>query len=106
MRLDLDLHGDVLVSFTNAGSDGAYPWLESVGALRIAARAGTPSGIASGESASLDVSLDNSGKQAATLIDYPLRRRAAVYDDAGVLYFDGTVAAMVVGRSLKLTIEA
>jgi hypothetical protein len=105
MRLDLDL-GTAVLSFTGPRSDGPYPLLERVGALRMAARAGTPSGITSGEAPSIEVSLDNAGKRAAAIVDYPLRRRATIYDDAGAVYFEGTVAAMTVGRSLVLTVEA
>jgi hypothetical protein len=105
MRLDLDL-GSAVLSFTSPSSTGPYPWLERVGALRMAARAGTPSGMTAGETPSVQVTLDNAGKQAARIVDYPLRREAILYDDDGEEYFRGTVAAMTVGRSLVLTIEA
>lgn len=105
MRLVLDL-GTAQIEFTSHGSSGAYPWLLWVGALRIAARAGTPKGLTVGETPNLEVALSNVGKRAARIVDVPLRRRATLYDDDGALYFDGTVAQVRVGTELVLTIEA
>lgn len=103
MRLVVALDaGDV--AFDAPGSSGPWPWLLGVGTLRIAARAGNASGFGVGETSSLTATLDNAGKQAADVVGVPLRRVATVYDDAGDVFFAGTVESVRVGRVLALTI--
>jgi len=106
MRLDIVLAGGVL-SFGGAVDPvAAYPWLEEVGALRMAAVAGQPAGSNSGESPSLEVVLRNDKQRAAGILGEAMRARATVYDDAGGVFFDGTVSAVALGRTLVLTVEA
>ena len=102
MRVEIVLGGATL-SFARAGSADAFPWLTSVGTVRMAARAG---GYGVTESSSLEVAIDNAGRQAARILDAPLRRLARVYDDDGRLFFRGTVQKAEVGRELRLTIES
>ncbi len=105
MRLVLDLDG-VELGFDRQGSTGPYPWLVSVGVLRLSARAGTVSGLGRNQTPDLTVVLDNQAKQAVSLVGYPLRRRAWVLDSEGELFFAGTVARVGAGRNLRLTLEA
>lgn len=105
MRLLLDLDG-AQVTFDRQQSTGAYPWLVEVGVLRQSARAGTLSGLGRNQTPDLSIVLDNRGKQAVSLIGYPLRRRAQAFDKAGALFFSGTVARVAVGRNMTLTLEA
>lgn len=103
MRLVLALDSGS-VEFTGPRSSGPFPWLLSVGTLRLTARAGTASGLGVGETSSLAVAIDNAGKQAAEVVGVPLRRVATVYDDADDVLFAGSVESVKVGRSLVLTI--
>jgi hypothetical protein len=105
MRLTIDLESAVL-EFTDPRTDAAYPWLDAVGEVRIAARAGSPSGFGVGEAPNGSVTLNNARKQAERLLSAPLRRRATIYDNAGKLYFEGTITEAIAGRSLVLKIEA
>lgn len=105
MRVAVDL-GSAVVEFSGPQSAGAYPWLLTVGALRIAARAGTPTGLTAGETPSVQVSLANDGKQASRILDVPLRRPVTIYEDNGDEYFAGIVAAVAIGRAYVLTVEA
>jgi hypothetical protein len=102
MQLTIDL-GSALVTFDATGSTGAFPWLTSVGGLRMVARAGR---AGASETAVIACTLDNAGQQAARILDVPLRRRASIYDDEGALFFRGTVQRMRVGRTVELTIES
>lgn len=104
MRLVLSLEPSE-VEFGTINSGGAYPYLLTVGTLRLAARAGQPFGLASTESTSLTVTLDNRGRRAAAIIGRPLRVAAAVYDGAE-LFFAGVISALEYGRVLTLEIEA
>lgn len=93
MRLVLALDPSAL-EFTEPGSGGAYPLLVDVGTMREGVRVGNSIGIAANESSSVEVTLDNRGKRAATIIDWPLRASAEIYDDNDELYFAGTVAVI------------
>jgi len=103
MRFVLTIPPSAL-EFTQPIDGGPYPLLATVGTLRQAVRAGTPSGIAATESTSLSVTLDNTGNRAAALIGQPLRMGAEVFD-GDQSYFSGNVAAITYGRTLELTIE-
>jgi hypothetical protein len=107
MRLVLELTPHPIEFGQKGDPNAEYPLLVSVGTLRIAARSGEgESSISSGELPSLEVTLDNSGRLAASIIGAPLRARADVYDDDGNLFFAGTVASVSAGRVLRLTLEA
>lgn len=105
MRLTLQL-GATSLEFVEPRMAGAYPWLVSVGTLHLAARAAHLSGLGTTEAASLQVELDNSGRQAATLLGRPLRARADVYDDAGDAFFSGLIASVAYGPTLTLSVES
>lgn len=105
MRLDLTIAG-VVLQFTQPTAGGEYPWLAKVGTLTLAARAGHLEGVGVGEAANVSIELDNSGKQAATLLGFPMRARADLYDDDDELLLTGLVASANYGRVLVLGIEA
>lgn len=105
MRLVVDTSSGSL-EFEGRRSSAAFPWIVSVGALRVAARAGDAGGFGEQESSSLEVVLDNAAKQAATELGDALRLHATVYDDDGAEYFAGTIESVEVGRLLTLTIAA
>jgi hypothetical protein len=94
------------VTFTEPTSGGAYPLLLEVGTMRLGVRAGADSGLQVGETTNLAVTLDNSGRRAATIVGRPLRSAAEVYDDAGALFFAGLVSLVSYGRTVVLEIEA
>lgn len=103
MRLEVQL-GAALLPFGAAGGTEAYPWITSVGALRVVARAGD--GWA-GETAQLALELDNTGGQASRLLRRSHRSLANVYRDDGSLYFRGTVQRVDPGRAaFILTLES
>lgn len=102
MRLDLAL-ASATITVASAGTVAAFPWLTDVGGVRMAARAG---GRGATESSTLTVALDNAGGQASRVVGVPLRRLATVYDEAGAVFFRGTVQRVTVGRTLALTLEA
>lgn len=102
MRLELALPPSVL-TFTYARDGGPLPWLLKVGTLRLQARVGQSG---SAETASMEVTIDNSGRQAADVIDHPLRARATVYDDDDSIFFDGVVSFVEYLRIITLTIQA
>lgn len=94
------------VPFTEQGTDTDNPLLISIQTVRIAARAGTVSGLGSTESPSAKVSLDNNGGITAEIVGYPLRVRAELYDHED-LFMVGTVSDFQFGVStLDLTISA
>lgn len=94
------------IEFTEPLSGGEYPWLTKVGTLMLAARAGHLDGIGVGEGANIEVELDNAGRQATTLLGYPLRAPADVYDDDDELLLSGLVARFTPARAVSMTIEA
>lgn len=98
--------GGVDLTFTEPQASGAYPWLVKVGPLLLAARAGHLSGVGIGESANMTVELDNTSRQAATLLGFCPRAPAVVYDDAGDEFFSGLVQRLDFGALLALTLEA
>lgn len=87
-------------------ADGEYPWLVKVGTLLLAARAGHLEGVGVGESANMTFELDNIDRQAAALLGRPVRAPAAIYDDAGDVFFSGLVQSISYGAVLTGTIEA
>jgi len=89
-----------------ADAPDAYPWLTDVGDLVLQARTGTVRGAFSDQSANVTVTLDNSGRQASTLIGQPLRVRAEIEDDDGHLYFAGMVQTIDYGTVVALDIGA
>jgi|SRR6185369_6955300 len=105
MRLDLTLGGSV-VSFTPLNDDGPYPFLHTVGAIRVAARAGSSSSFGSNESPSASVKLQNHRGRVAALIGNPLRALAQIYDDADELAFSGFVSTIGYGLMIDLTLES
>lgn len=98
--------GGVDLEFTEPVDGGAYPWLTKVGPLLLAARAGHLSGVGVGESANMTVELDNTRRQAATLLGFCPRAPAVVYDDDGDEFFSGLVQRLDFGAALVLTLEA
>ena len=104
MRLSLELAGGT-VEFTQV-DDGPYPYLTSVGTLRIAARAGTLAGLGVGESPSVAVALDNTERQVAAIIGNPLRGIATITYDDGEPFFAGAVSNITFGRSIDLVVTA
>lgn len=104
MRLVLTLGASVL-PFTPLSDDGPYPYLVSVGAISIAARAGAASGFGATETPNASVTLLNRNKRTALLIGNPLRAKAELFD-GDVLAFTGTVAAIAYGLNIELTLEA
>ena len=94
------------VTFTEPTSGGAYPLLLEVGTMRLAVRAGEASGLQVGEAPSLAVTLDNSGRRAATIVGRPLRPAARGSDGGPGLFFARPVVRGRVGRTVVLEIEA
>lgn len=105
MRLVLALEPSA-VEFTEESSGGAFPYLLTVGALRMAARTGSQFGIGSTENAVVPVTLNNAGRRAAAILRRPLRIAADIYDDAGALFFSGLVQSIEYGRVVTMEIEA
>lgn len=104
MRLVLTL-GTSVVEFTPLNDDGPYPFLVSVGNIRIAARAGNTSGFGSTEAPSASVVLQNAARRVATLIGNPLRASALLYD-GDALAFAGFVASIKYGLTVQLSLES
>ena len=95
------------ITFTRPIDGGAYPLLNSVSTLRLAARAGQQSGLGVGESPSINVSLDNVDKRAATLLGNPLRARAELYNSDNSLFWAGFVSHLTnTSGASTLTIES
>jgi hypothetical protein len=104
MRLVLTIPPSAL-EFTQPIDGGPYPLLMTIGTLRQAVRAGTPTGLAATEAESVTVTLDNTSNVAAALVGQPLRMAAEIYDGE-TLYFAGTVASIRYGRTVEMTVEA
>ena len=105
MHLVLHLTPSTL-TFTQPTSGGAYPLLLGVGVLRLAARTGEASSLGGNESPNVQVTLDNRNRRAATIVGRPLRALAEIYDDAGDLFFSGTVSGCSYGRTVTLEVDA
>lgn len=105
MRLTVELDS-ATIEFAEQTSSGPYPWLVKVGSLRIAARAGQNAGFGSGESQSLEVTVDNARRQAAAVLGVPLRRAATVFADDDSVFFEGTIAQIEFGQVMRMTVEA
>jgi hypothetical protein len=84
---------------------GPFPWLIRVGNQNLAARAGHLDSVGGGESASLEVAIDNTAKQAANVFGYPLRAPVEVYDDEDELIMVGLVQSIRYGDLLTLQVE-
>lgn len=83
-----------------------YPFVQRVGDLVQAARAGDDSGIGVGESANLSVTLANPKRRVAALIGRPVRVRADVMADDGSLFFAGVITDVDYGSTVELQLEA
>lgn len=94
------------VELTPTNSDGPFPLLGPVGAIRVAARAGSASGLGSNEAPSASFELDNTDNFASELIGSPLRALASIYDDDNALAFAGLVASIRFGKTIELTLES
>lgn len=105
MRLVLTL-GDAAVEFTGELSGGKMPYLQSLSALRMAARAGYLSGLGVGESPSVTAVLSNAGRRVAGIIGHPIRCIGAAYDAAGNLLLQGPISGATFGKTISITIEA
>lgn len=106
MRLVLELDPNAL-EFTEENSGGPYPYLLTVGSLRMSARAGVQTGITATESTSLTVTMNNRGGRVAAIVGRPLRVAASVYDDANAFLFSGIVSTVEYkGGALTLEIDA
>src|SRR5688572_8927442 len=105
MRLVLDLDSNTPIEFTRPTDGGPYPWLVSAPALRLSARAGDGSNIID-ENESLEVELDNAGKQLSRIIEEPMRKMCVLYDDNGDEQFRGIVSRVETGRTMALTIQS
>lgn len=105
MRVVLTL-GTALVEFTPINSTGPYPFLVSIGNIRITARAGATSGFGTTETPTATVRLQNASRRVADLIGNPLRVRADVYDDSNALAFVGFVSTVSYGLMIDLTLES
>lgn len=104
MRLLLTVGGNAF-EFTPLNDSGPYPFLSNVGTIRVAARAGSPSGLGSTESPSAAATLQNHGGRVAALIGNPLRARAELYD-GDFLAFAGFVASIRYGITIDLNLES
>jgi hypothetical protein len=83
-----------------------WQWLADVGAIRKAARASYLGGIGETEAPNVQVSLNNRGNQASSLIGALLRRRVEIRSDSGEILFSGVVTRVRYGTELSLDIEA
>ena len=97
--------GASVVEFTPLSDNGAYPFLVSVGNIRIGARAGATSGFGSTETPTGSVRLQNAARRVATLIGNPLRASAQIYNE-DELAFAGFVSAISYGLMIDLTLES
>src|SRR5436190_1520773 len=102
MRLRVYI-GSAVVEIGAAGGADAFPWLTSVGTLRVAARVGEAAGS---ETSQLAVEIQNEAKQAARVLGEPLRCLAEVFDDDDRLFFRGTGQRVDPGRGYVLTLES
>lgn len=103
MRAVFELAG-ATVEFTPKTDSGPYNVLLAVGTLRVAARAGSISGLGVGESPNLDIVLDNNDRQTAQIIGNPLRIPVVItYDDA-TPFFAGVVSKVQFGRTIIVTL--
>jgi hypothetical protein len=99
--------GAAKLTFTSStDAVGAFPWLLSVGALRMAVNAGYQSGFGVGESPFINVTLDNNKRQLVRLINRPLRQRAEVFNDDGSQFFAGLISNIEYGRIISMEIAA
>lgn len=98
--------GGVDIEFVRPTAAGEYPWLVSTSNLLLAARAGHLQGIGAAEAANMTMELDNTARQAASLLGYCPRAPATVYDDDGTEVFTGLVQQMQFGTTLTLNLEA
>lgn len=93
------------IAFTEQGTDEAYAWLMEISELRIAARAGSVSGIGATESNSVTAKIDNTKARASKLLGYPIKKRVDLYDREE-LFFSGYITGFDANESFDVTIEA
>lgn len=105
MRLVLTIGGGV-ITFTSLNDDGPYPFLQSVGSIRIAARAGSSSSFGANETPTASAMLSNQNRRVAALIGNPERARAEIFDDDGISAFVGFVSAIIYGLTIQLKLES
>lgn len=98
--------GGARLEFTPPGSGGEFPWLSKVGTLAIVARAGHLDGAVVESESTLEFDLDNTARQAATLLGHCVRATAEVYDDNGELFFFGLIQRVTYDAMLAGSIEA
>jgi hypothetical protein len=94
------------VEFARPDADAPFPWFMRVSPLRMAARAGTPTGLGVAQTPSVDVVIDNANAQAKAILGHPMRRRVTIYNEDDSIYFEGLVQRMRVSHSLVLVVEA
>lgn len=95
------------ITFTRPIDGGEYPLLSTVSTLRLAARAGQQSGLGVGESPSVNVTLNNVDRTAASLLGNPIRLKAELYNSDDTLFWAGFISHMgTIAGALTLTIES
>jgi hypothetical protein len=99
MRLVITLEPAEL-EITPVASGGAYDWLLGVGATSLIAHVAEAVSAEDREAASVEVTISNAGRRAARILGQPLRKRAVIYDDANVLFFDGYISNVGYGREV------
>ena len=102
MHVDIELAGGTLRFTEPTDLAGAYRYLLDFGSLHMSASVGESG---SGETPSLNITLQNDDNRVALMLGSPLRARATVYDGAEV-YFVGVVSQVSYGRTIVLTLEA
>lgn len=85
---------------------GRFPYLLDHGPIREQARAGYLAGLATGEPASVDVTLSNEGNRCARLLRQPIRAPAVLYGDDNELLFSGLIAGLTYGITISITLDA
>lgn len=106
MQLILELSAGAVLTFSAPGSAGPYPWLTRTDPLQLAAHYGYTDTTSSGANPSITLDLDNRGRQAATLIGFPMRARATLLTDDGDPYFAGLVSAITFGLYVSLSVDS
>lgn len=104
MRVVIELDG-IDVEFCKVNAGGPNPYLNEVGELRSAARAGPAVGIVGTESASVPITFENCPKSAA-ILRQPLRSFVRAYDDADELFFSGYVSSIEYAAAITIEVGA
>lgn len=106
MRFVLTLEPSA-VQFTPPLTGGPHPLLLDVGSVTISCQVGDTQQLGGRESSSVDVTLDNRGNRAATIVGLPLRKAAQIFNDDGSLFFAGYVSGVAYGKTVTtLTVGA